>query len=70
METTEFNLPPSHPVLAQLWIDPVRWYDLQRLDAGNPATQIIDHDVKGDRLVVFVACVADEVRQALEDAWG
>jgi hypothetical protein len=65
-----FRLPTSHPVLAQVEIDPADWYDFQRLDADNPATHVLDHQMTDGRMTVFVACASDEVRQRLEDGWA
>jgi hypothetical protein len=65
-----FRLPSSHPILAEISIDPVDWCDLQRLDADNAATQIVGQDASNNgRMIVFVACASDEVRRRLEDGW-
>jgi hypothetical protein len=64
-----FQLPPSHPLLATIDIDPADWYDFQRLGAGNPATHIVGHDILDGRIIAFVACASDEVRNRLEDGW-
>ena len=40
-----FRLPPSHPILAEITIDPVHWHDLQRLDANDPTIHIVGHDI-------------------------
>jgi hypothetical protein len=66
-----FLLPTSHPVLAEINIDPADWYDFQRLDADNPATHIVGHDTPSDGMMtVFIACASDEVRQRLDDGWA
>ncbi len=65
-----FRLPPSHPILATLTIDPADWFKCQRLNADNPATQIVGHDILDGTMTVFVACASDEVRQRLEDGWN
>jgi hypothetical protein len=62
-------LPTSHPNLAAITIDPADWYDFQRLDADNPATHIVGHDILDGRMTVFVACASHEVRRRLEDGW-
>ena len=65
-----FRLPASHPILASISIDPVRLYDLERLNADNPDTQIVGHDNPNDgRMTVFVACSTENVRRRLEDGW-
>ena len=65
-----FRLPASHPILAEISIDPVRLYDLERLNADNPDTQIVGHDNPNDgMMIVFVACATEEVRRRLEDGW-
>ena len=66
-----FRLPPSHPILAEITIDPVDWYDLQRLEADNPATHIVGHDApQNGQMTVYVACASDGVKRRVEDAWG
>lgn len=66
-----FRLPASHPVLAQVDIDPAEWFRLEQLDADNPGTQIIGHEVPQDgRMTVFIACASAEVKRRLEDGWG
>jgi hypothetical protein len=67
--SNRFQLPSSHPVLAQVDIEPADWHDFHRLDADNPATHIVGHDILDGRMTVFVACASDEVRQRLEDGW-
>lgn len=32
-----FRVPPSHPILAEVTIDPVDWFRFQQLDEDNPA---------------------------------
>ena len=64
-----FRLPTTHPILAAITIDPVDWYDFQRLDGDNPATHIVGHDILDGRMTVFIACASDMVRQRLEDGW-
>ncbi len=66
-----FRLPPSHPILAVVDIDPADWHQFERLDADNPATRILGHDTPCDgRMVIHVACASKETRQRLEDGWG
>ena len=65
-----FQLPPSHPVLAQVDIEPADWFQFERLDVDSPVTHIVGHDILDGRMTVFVACSSDEVRQRLEDGWG
>ena len=64
-----FKDPPSHPILAEVTIDPVDWFRFQQLDEDNPATRILGHDISGARMTVYVACVSEEVRIRLEDGW-
>lgn len=69
--SNRFRLPPSHPILAEIAIDPVGWFDFERLHADNPATRIVAHDAPQDgKMVVYVACASKETRQRLEDGWG
>jgi hypothetical protein len=63
-----FHLPVSHPVLAEVDIEPADWHDFHRLDADNPATHIVGHDTPIDgRMTVYVACASNEVRKRLND---
>jgi hypothetical protein len=64
--SSRFQLPSSHPVLAELIIDPMDWFQFERLDDDNPATRILGHHILDGRLSVFVACSSDEVRKRLE----
>jgi hypothetical protein len=41
--THRFRLPTSHPVLAEVDIEPADWFDFHRLNEDNPATQIVGH---------------------------
>ena len=64
-----FRLPPSHPVLAEITIDPMHWHDLQRLDANDPTILVVGHDIpQNGRMVVHVACVSHAVRDRLGNA--
>ena len=66
-----FRLPASHPILAEITIDPAHWYDFERLNADNPATRILGHDKPRNGLMaVFIACASEETRTRLEDGWG
>jgi hypothetical protein len=66
-----FRLPPSHPILSEITLDPADWYDFQRLNADNPATIVVGHDEPlGGLMIVYTACSSDEVRRRLEDGWG
>lgn len=66
-----FRLPTSHPILAEIDIDPADWCNFQRLNEDNPATHIVGHDTPtGGTMTVFVACSSDEVQKRLNDGWG
>jgi hypothetical protein len=66
-----FQLPASHPVFAEIAIDPSVWHGFQRLFADDPATRILGHDApQNGKMVVYVACASRETRQRLEDGWG
>lgn len=66
-----FRLPDSHPVLAEIEIDPAEWYDFQRLDADNPDTRIVGHDAIPDgRITVYAACIDEDTRRKLDDGWA
>jgi hypothetical protein len=63
-------LPRSHPILAQISLDPVDWFKFQQANDDNPATRVLGHDIPCDgRLVVYVACASVAVRDRLEDGW-
>jgi hypothetical protein len=67
----QFDLPPSHPILATLSIDPADWFRFQQFDDDNPATCILGYDEPCDeRMTVHVACASRTVRDRLEDGWG
>lgn len=66
-----FRLPASHPILAKIVLDPVNWYDIQRLNADNPATQIVGHDEPHNgQMTVYIACASEEVQRRMEDGWA
>jgi len=65
-----FRLPSSHPVLAQLDIEPADWFKFERMIDENPATRLLGHDEPLDgMLTTYVACASKETRQRLEDGW-
>jgi hypothetical protein len=69
--SNRFRLPSSHPILAEVHIDPVDWYRFETLNDDTPATRIVGHDDANDGLMtVYVACASDEVKERLEDGWG
>jgi hypothetical protein len=66
-----FQLPSSHPYLAEIVIDPVNWHDLQRLDANDLTIHIVCHDAPRDgQMNVYVGCASAAIRDRLEDGWG
>jgi len=63
-----FRLPSSHPILAEITIDPADWYRLQQLCTEDPTTRILGRDDPEDgKMVAYVACLSDAVRDRLED---
>jgi hypothetical protein len=71
ISTDRFRLPPSHPYLAEIVIDPVDWFRLERLEADTPATRILGYDEPRDgRMTIYVACSSREVQDRLEDGWS
>jgi hypothetical protein len=40
-EGTSLRLPPSHPVLAQISLDPVDWFKFQQAHEDNPGAQVL-----------------------------
>jgi hypothetical protein len=70
-EAGRFRLPLSHPVLAEVVIDPVDWVRLRQLDDDNPATAILGYDDPDQGcMTVYIACASEAVRVRLEDGWG
>jgi hypothetical protein len=68
--TKNFSLPKSHPVLCELTIDVMDWYRFQRLNEDAVGSKIIKHNEPEDgRMTVYVACAANDVKEALEDGW-
>jgi hypothetical protein len=67
-----FRLPSSHPILAQITIDPADWPRLQQLYSDNPATRILSHDdPENGVLTVHIGCDSLETRRRLEGGcWG
>ena len=54
---TPLRLPRSHPVLAEISIDPVDWFEFQQANEDNPVTRVLGHDTPCDgRMTVYVAC--------------
>ena len=66
-----FQLPKSHPVLAEITISAFDLHRFEQLDENHPETRIVGHDDPKDGMItVFVACACDEVATALEDGWA
>ena len=65
-----FQLPRSHPFLAELHLDPSVWDDFQRLLADDPDSRILNYGTSQSGLMkVLIACASREVRTRLEDGW-
>ena len=61
---TDGRLPRGYPVLAHISIDPVKWFEFERLIGDTPTTRIIGRDdPRDERLVVHVACASTSVRE-------
>ena len=70
IQPTDVRLPRDYPVLAHISIDPVTWFEFERLIGDTPITKIIGRDDPCDeRLVVHVACASTSVRDRLLDGW-
>jgi hypothetical protein len=70
IQQTDIRLPRGYPVRAEVHIDPVDWFDFERLVGDTPVTKIIGHDDPCDeRLVVHVACASASVGDRLRDGW-
>jgi hypothetical protein len=68
IEANRFRLPSSHPVLAEITIDPADRDRLQQLCIGNTTTRILGHDApQAGEMVAYVACVSLAVRDRLEN---
>jgi hypothetical protein len=69
--SNRFQVPPSHPYLAEIVIDPADWFRFEQLDGGNPATRILGCDEPRDgRMTIYVACASDAARTRLENGWS
>jgi hypothetical protein len=65
-----FRLPTSHPILAEIGIDPADWHDFQRLFADDPVIHILGHETpRNQRMIVHLACASVKVQRRLEDGW-
>jgi hypothetical protein len=70
VQPTDVQLPRGYPVLAHINIDPVKWFEFERLIGDTPVTKIIGrNDARDERLVVHVACASTSVRNRLLDGW-
>jgi len=70
IQPADGRLPRDYPVLAHINIDPVKWFEFERLIGDTPVTKIIGRDNSRDeRLVVHVACASTSVRDRLLDGW-
>ena len=68
--SNRFRLPEGYPVLAEVNLDPVNWFEFERHFANTEVTKIIGRDTPRDgRMVVHVACASASVRDRLEDGW-
>ena len=62
--------PPTHPYVAQIVMDPVRWYDFERTFEDRPEVKILKLDHRTpDFWTVFVGCASEEVKDLLESGW-
>jgi hypothetical protein len=69
--SNRFQLPASHPFLAEVVIDPLNWRLAQWVAADDPALCIVGHDrPRAGQMVVHVACTSDEVRRSVMDDWS
>ena len=70
IQPTAVRLPRGYPVLAHISIDPVKWFEFERLIGDTPVTKIIGRDdARHERRVVHVACASTSVRDRLRDGW-
>jgi hypothetical protein len=69
--SNRFRLPPSHPILAKVIINPVDWFRIECLDDDNPAICILGHDApQNGKKAVYVACASFVALDRLEeDVW-
>ena len=69
--SNRFRLPPSHPILAKILIDPVDWFRIERLDDDNPTIRILGHDApQNGTMAVYLACASIAVLDRLEEVRG
>jgi hypothetical protein len=71
IQPTDVRLPRGYPVLARISIDPVNWFEFERLIGDTPITRLIGHDdpCEDGRMVVRVACASTSVVDRLRDGW-
>ena len=70
IQPTDVRLPRDYPVLAHISINPVKWFEFERLIGDTPVTKIIRRDdACAERMVVHVACASTSVRDRLLDGW-
>jgi len=70
-QVDRFQLPASHPYLAEVVLDPADWCRFQSLFADEPAVRLLGYDDPADgHMIVYTACASRETRRRLEDGWG
>ena len=72
---TNANIPSNrhiktHPYIAMIVMDPVKWFDFERTFENRPEVKILKLDRgQPDDWIVYAACASDEVRKLLERNW-
>lgn len=71
MRYKEICPPKTHPYVAYIAIDPIRFAQLQRMTEDAPELRFLDYDDSTpDVWTVRVGCASRAVKSALEDAWA
>jgi hypothetical protein len=66
-----FLLPASHPILAEVAIDPADWDRFEEMADENPAIRLLGRDDPYDeKMVVYIACASRKTRDRLQDGWS
>lgn len=64
------KIPPTHPYLAEITLDPADYYPFSCLTEDAPELRVLDVDKsQPDIWTVFVACASAEAASRLKSAW-
>ena len=60
----------THPFLAAIHIRGVQWHAFKAMLDDDDVAKLIAARPDGGKMLAFVACLDEEVAEALEDSWG